>query len=125
MYATRANPARARKEEFFAPEKVEKHGYIPLKRRVEDMMAAGQRLLDYRAGLYDQSEKEAYEKPEFFPDVTREPGFDFADAAMLRNEVENRLRQQADEINAQKGVKINGERSEESPDTSGKEGGTS
>jgi len=125
MYYNRTERPPARAEEFIAPEIVEKHGYIPLKKRVEDMMLAGKRLMDYRAGMYDQSEKEAYENPDFRPDVTREKGFDFADASAIKNMVEEKLGQYRAEKEASEAKKKASEGLEKQPDTSDKESGMS
>lgn len=68
--------------------KVETAGYVPLKRRIEDFMAAGQRLQEARAGLYD-SQVSSYDIP---VDPTRKPGLDAVDAAILQRQAVNRLR---------------------------------
>jgi len=57
--------------------KVERAGYIPAQKRIENLMLAGQRLV--------QSRKEAFDFPDgkidfSFTDPTRTKGFDMADA---------------------------------------------
>jgi len=70
----------ARQGELNLGEKiVETAGYIPPKIQIENMIAAGQRLADYRSGLYSNEP----EKKEPAIDPTRSPGFDLADATQL------------------------------------------
>jgi len=71
---------------------VERKGYISNKVRIENMMLAGQRLIDYRKEKYDFSDGE--EIDEMFIDPTRKKSFDLAEATQLQFETEERLRQQ-------------------------------
>lgn len=72
----------------------ESAGYIPTNVRVQEMVAAGQRLVDYRKGHYDfppgveVSDKEEAE----FNDPTRSANYDLADAARDTREVNARIR---------------------------------
>ena len=57
---------------------VEKAGYIPAKDRIENMILAGQRLIEHRMSMYDfDSNKELDEN---YFDPTRSKNFDMADA---------------------------------------------
>lgn len=57
--------------------KVDKLGYLPAKKRIENMMLAGQRLKDYRQSQYDFPDGKIDVN---FVDPTRQPGYDMADA---------------------------------------------
>lgn len=52
-------------------------GYIPADVQIEDMLAAGMRLGEYRREMYDFSADE--EVPDDYMDVTRTPGIDVVD----------------------------------------------
>ena len=54
---------------------VEDAGYIPAKERIEEMIAAGQRLADYRKSRYDipQGMEPSDEEIEALEDPTRSP----------------------------------------------------
>ena len=70
---------------------VEKAGYIPAKDRIENMILAGQRLIEHRMSMYDfDSNKELDES---FYDPTRSKNFDLADAFQLSQNAENNLKQ--------------------------------
>lgn len=56
---------------------VERAGYISAKSRIENIMAAGERLASYRKATYDFEDGEIDEN---FIDKTREKGYDLADA---------------------------------------------
>ena len=60
---------------------VETAGYIPADRKIESMIDAGRRLLDFRAGYEFQDGEEI---PDDYLDPTRDPGFDLADASSLQ-----------------------------------------
>lgn len=69
--------------------KVEKGNYLPAKKRIENLMLAGQRL--------NQSRQESYDFPdgnidENFFDPTRNKSFDMADAFQLSQMTEARLK---------------------------------
>lgn len=69
--------------------KVEKSGYIPAKKRIENMMLAGQRLVESRNLLYDDMTGMDEDIP---IDVTRNPGYDMADASQDMMSVNERLK---------------------------------
>lgn len=72
----------------------ESAGYVPAKTKIEEMIAAGQRLVDYRAENYDfppNSEVTEKEVDEFF-DPTRSPGFDAVDAQNMTQDALNRVK---------------------------------
>ena len=52
-------------------------GYIPADVQIQDMIAAGMRLGEYRREMYDFDANE--EIPEDFMDITRIPGVDVVD----------------------------------------------
>ena len=68
---------------------VEKSGYIPAKKRIENMMLAGQRLIASRNALYDDPTGEDDDIP---LDKTRNPGYDMADASQDMMSVNERLK---------------------------------
>ena len=69
--------------------KVEKSGYIPAKKRIENMMLAGQRLVASRNQLYDDPTGMDEDIP---IDRTRNPGYDMADASQDMMSVNERLK---------------------------------
>lgn len=79
-----------------APEKndgksiVEKAGYVPAKKRIEDMIAAGQRLVDHRKAMYDYPD--GIIPDDVQPDPTRAKNYDLADATQDRLAADNRIR---------------------------------
>ena len=68
---------------------VETAGYVPAKKRIEDMILAGQRLVDYRKSLYDFPDGEIDENAS---DPTRDLNFDMADATQLQMSLEASLK---------------------------------
>lgn len=77
----------------------ESAGYIPAKVRIEEMIVAGERLVDYRRGRYDfpPDSGATEEEQEDYVDLTRSPGFDMADASQLKMQVDDRLKSQVAE----------------------------
>lgn len=73
--------------------KTEKAGYVPAKKRIEDLINAGKRLSDYRKALYDFNEGEFDENLPIDP--TRSGSYDMADATQQSIEVAARLAEQA------------------------------
>lgn len=63
---------------------VESAGYIPAQKRIENMILAGQRLVDSRKEQYDFDG----EVDEDYTDPSRSPNFDMADASMMQNAIE-------------------------------------
>ncbi|QXP44177.1 MAG: hypothetical protein [Arizlama microvirus] len=70
--------------------KVERSGYIPAQEQVEAFINAGQRLDDFRKGLYDM--EPGFEgDPDKVYDYSRDPNFDMADATQMGMAVKARL----------------------------------
>lgn len=68
---------------------VEKAGYVSAKTRIENMILAGQRLVDYRKHQFDFPDGNIDEE---FNDPTRMSNFDLADATQLQLQVEANLK---------------------------------
>lgn len=73
--------------------KTERAGYIPAKARIENLMLAGQRLVNYRKEMYDFQDGE--EIDESFYDPTRNKSFDLADGTQMGTEARAKLKAQA------------------------------
>jgi len=69
---------------------VERAGYISAQKRIENMILAGQRLVEYRKHQFDFIGNEIDED---FEDPTRNPNFDMADASQLQLALQESLRQ--------------------------------
>ena len=70
---------------------VEKGGYIPMKRQIEQFMTSGERLANARKAMslgYDFAPGEDVD--ENYYDPTREPGFDLADASAIAQALQNK-----------------------------------
>jgi len=67
---------------------VETAGYRSAKDRIEDLINAGQRLLDHRKEQYDFPDGKV---DDTFTEVTRQPNFDMADATQISLAVGERL----------------------------------
>ena len=78
FYTKSVRPERC-KEVNAGPPLVERSGYVPAKVRIENMMLAGQRLVESRNVRYDFDG----DVDEYFDDPTRSPGFDMADASQM------------------------------------------
>jgi len=74
-------------EKLSRVDKVERAGYIPLERRIKDMMACGVRLQKARAEAYDIPEGSKVNEDEVQCDPTRSPGFDMADASAMADDL--------------------------------------
>lgn len=70
---------------------VEKAGYIPAQARIENMILAGQRLIEHRKELYDFSDGNDID--ETFSDPTRSKNFDMSDAFIMSEAIKNNVRQ--------------------------------
>jgi len=81
---------------------VETAGYMTNKQKIESILNAGRRLVDYRKEQYDFQDV----VDEDFFDPTRSKNFDMADATILARQTENRLKAQKkahdDKIEAEK-----------------------
>lgn len=78
---------------------VETAGYIPADAKIESMILAGQRLVDFRQG-YEFGDDD--DIPDDYIDPTRNPGFDLSDASILEAEANARLIEQKQAAKAAK-----------------------
>lgn len=74
--------------------KTEIAGYRPPHIQVMELIAAGERLMEYRRELYDFGTDEPID--DNFSDPTREPNFDLSDAAILGRKARRNLRESAE-----------------------------
>jgi hypothetical protein len=68
---------------------VERAGYVPLHKKVRQLVEAGRRLQEYREG-YDFDDDNIDE--DYYPE-TRRPGYDMADASMTQNSLDAEYKQ--------------------------------
>lgn len=71
------------------PSKVDISGYRNQNKRIEDLINAGARLVDWRRSQFDFNEGD--EIDEDFIDPTRSKGFDMEDASVLQRAVEESM----------------------------------
>lgn len=76
---------------------VERAGYIPAQQRIENLMLAGQRLVQARKELYDFPDGKI--DPDF-QDPTRSKNYDLADGFQDGLKIEARLRAQREAVKA-------------------------
>lgn len=88
VFNTKYNRVQEPPEMIKGVSKTERAGYIPAKTRIENMILAGQRLVEVRKEMYD-----FYDEPVDvnFDDPTRKRNFDMADATQLRIKAEENL----------------------------------
>ena len=70
---------------------VEKAGYIPAQARIENMILAGQRLVEHRKEMYDFSDGKDID--EAFSDPTRSKNYDMSDAFLMSEAIKDNVRQ--------------------------------
>ena len=70
---------------------VEKAGYIPAQARIENMILAGQRLVEHRKEMYDFSDGKDID--ENFTDPTRSKNYDMSDAFIMSEVIKNNIKQ--------------------------------
>jgi len=70
---------------------VEKAGYIPAQARIENMILAGQRLVEHRKEMYDFSDGKDID--ESFTDPTRSKNYDMSDAFIMSEVIKNNVQQ--------------------------------
>lgn len=70
---------------------VEKAGYIPAQARIENMILAGQRLVEHRKEMYDFSDGKDID--ESFTDPTRSKNYDMADAFVMSEAIKYNVMQ--------------------------------
>ena len=109
-FATAYERESSKKEKLDQTIKVQKIGYVPAKKRIEDIINAGMRLKDFRASQYDFPE--GTEIDETLNDPTRAKNFDLADASQLKYAAEASLKA------SQAALKASQEVSKEPPDPS-------
>lgn len=81
---------------------VERQGYVSAKRKIENMIAAGIRLVESRTEEFDFPDGNV----DFnFDDPTRRTGFDMAEASLMAQELAKKLTAQHEEIKAEKAAK--------------------
>lgn len=91
LYQTHYNRA-LRLPEQGSPERiVETAGYMTNKQKIEAIINAGKRLVDYRKEQYDFDDQHVDDD---FIDPTRSKNFDLADATILSRQAQSRLRAQ-------------------------------
>lgn len=95
-YRSTAKPAHAKPEKVPSTSEVEKAGYIPDSKRIEEMMNAGMRLEGVRREFY-QVPPGSKEEPELDP--LREPGLDIVDVQRFHD---RKLRAMLDKAKAKK-----------------------
>ena len=97
---------RPKKEEFLEYNSgeilVETAGYQPMKKVIEDMLRAGERLVLNKIG-YD-FHKPIDELEADFLDPTRSPGFDLADMPLMAEEVRKRVAYRREQLRKAKEV---------------------
>lgn len=69
---------------------VDKTGFIPAQRRIENIINAGRRLVAARSEMYDFPDDKIDEN---FIDPTRSPNFDMADAFQLSEVAKNNMQE--------------------------------
>jgi hypothetical protein len=84
--------------------KTETVGALTLLQRIENVIAAGQRLTDYRRERYDLAPGEPAEKAQIDP--TRAKSFGFAEAADLEKRLVNNAKTRAEEEDEKKQHKL-------------------
>lgn len=92
---------------------VEKNGYISAQKRIENLILAGQRLIESRKQQFDFIGNEIDED---FYDPTRDPNFDMADASQIALSVDTRLKAQKAAASV---PEVKTEASQTAPDKSG------
>lgn len=112
-FRTQYNRTPSKGEAGGGPCHTERAGYIPNKIRINNMMLAGQRLVDYRKEKYDWPD--GTEIDEDFYDPTRARGFDLAEATQISIETEERIQ------SAQRATKKAREEAEKAAEASKKE----
>lgn len=100
---------------------VEKGGYIPMKRQIEQFMQSGERLASARIAMslgYDFAPGEDVD--ENYYDPTREPGFDLADASAIAKALQDKERSSIKPKSAEERTEAGSEQSGEAEVVSNK-----
>jgi len=99
-FKTQYNATPAKPEPPTGIGKVEKAGYMPAKKIIEQMVMAGMRLKAYREDSYDLGPEDEDDGESIDP--TRSPGFDLADASQIAMELNRRKREASRSKEAEK-----------------------
>lgn len=91
MFKTQYNSTGATPEKNSGQVIVERTGYIPAQKRIENLINAGQRLKDFRSDQFDFPDEKSI-NDEFF-DPTRRKNFDMADASQMSYQTEHNIKQ--------------------------------
>lgn len=91
MHYTRFNRPERTMEKNSGEIKVETAGYIPGDIQIRRLIAAGERLEQHRAEMYDFGPDQEVDDEAIDP--TRSPGFDMADASQLMMATEESMRE--------------------------------
>lgn len=73
---------------------VETAGYVSAQKRIESIMLAGQRLVEARREMFDYDADDDLEEDRY--PVTRDPGFDLADASQITLDLQLKSRGRKD-----------------------------
>jgi hypothetical protein len=90
VFVTQYNSVPAEPEVNTGEIVTEQAGYVPPKFQIEQLLAAGQRLADYREEMFDFTGDE--EVSDDFDDPTRRPGFDLVDAGEIMQGVRSKVK---------------------------------
>lgn len=88
------NAKAFKKEKGGGPRITEQAGYVPVQIQVRNMIAAGERLGEYRKEQFDYAAGETV-PDDVEVDITRSPNFDLADGTQLGRAAISRLKEDA------------------------------
>ena len=91
QFQTKYNHEKSPGEVNLGKNLVERAGYIPAQARIENMILAGQRLIEHRREMYDFSDGNDID--ETFTDPTRSKNYDMSDAFIMSEAIKNNARQ--------------------------------
>lgn len=91
QFQTKYNHSKSPGEINLGKNFVEKAGYIPAQARIENMILAGQRLVEHRKEMYDFSDGKDID--ESFSDPTRSKNYDMSDAFIMSENIKNNIKQ--------------------------------
>ena len=91
QFQTKYNHSKSPGEVNLGKNLVEKAGYIPAQARIENMILAGQRLVEHRKEMYDFSDGKDID--ESFTDPTRSKNYDMSDAFIMSEVIKNNIKQ--------------------------------
>ena len=91
QFQTKYNHLKSPGEVNLGKNLVERAGYIPAQARIENMILAGQRLVEHRKEMYDFSDGNDID--ETYSDPTRSKNYDMSDAFIMSEAIKNNVRQ--------------------------------